>query len=117
MQKSSCDIIMPVWNELDTTKECIDSIVKHTHYPYRLVIIDNGSDIPTQDYLRELKSRKDINLELIRNEENLGFVKAVNQGIRFSDASYICIMNNDTIATDGWLEEMVSIIVQKIGVL
>jgi len=108
MKKNSCDIIMPVWNEPDVTKECVESIIKHTHYPYRLVIIDNASDEPTRDYLAGLKDSKDINLELIRNEENLGFVKAVNQGIKFSDASYICIMNNDTIATDGWLDTMIS---------
>ena len=108
MQKNSCDIIMPVWNELDVTRECVESIVEHTHYPYRLVIIDNASDIPARDYLRGLKSRKDINLELIRNEENLGFVKAVNQGIKLSAAPYVCIMNNDTIATDGWLDAMIS---------
>lgn len=108
MKKNSCDIIMPVWNELDVTKECVDSILKHTHYPYRLVIIDNASAEPTRDYLRALKNKNDISMELIRNEENLGFVKAVNQGIRFSDAPYICIMNNDTIATDGWLDIMIS---------
>ena len=39
-----CDIIIPVWNQLEATKECIDSIVKHTDYPYRLILIDNGSD-------------------------------------------------------------------------
>ncbi len=108
MQKNSCDIIMPVWNELDVTRKCVNSIVKYTHHPYRLVIIDNASDLPTRDYLRNLKSREDMNLELIRNEDNIGFVKAVNQGISFSDAPYICIMNNDTIATEGWLETMIS---------
>ena len=108
MQKNSCDIIIPVWNELDATAECINSIVKHTHYPYRLVIIDNASDAPTRDYLRSLRDRKEINLELIRNERNLGFVKAVNQGIVLSDAPYLCIMNNDTVATAGWLEVMIN---------
>ena len=108
MKKNSCDIIIPVWNELEMTRECVNSILKHTHYPYRLVIIDNASDAPTRDYLCSLKNSKDMSFELIRNEENLGFVKAVNQGIRNSFAPYICIMNNDTIATDGWLETMIS---------
>lgn len=108
MPKKSCDIIIPVWNELDVTVECIDSIVRHTLYPYRLIIIDNASEAATRDYLASLKGRKEISLKLIRNEKNLGFVKAVNQGIGASDAPYICIMNNDTIATKGWLEVMIS---------
>lgn len=114
-----CDIIIPVWNQLGVTKACIDSIVKHTDYPYRLIIIDNGSDPETREYLDGLKGEKYLGLLLIHNEKNLGFVKAVNQGLRISDAQYICIMNNDTIATDGWLEEMIEVMSSdpRIGIL
>jgi len=107
---SKCDIIIPVWNQLDVTRECVTSIMKHTAYPYRLIIIDNASDAPTASYLDSLKSAKDLDLMLIRNSRNLGFVKAVNQGIGASDAPYLCIMNNDTIATAGWLNELVDVI-------
>jgi glycosyltransferase involved in cell wall biosynthesis len=47
---------------------------------------------------------------VMRNGENKGFVRAVNQGMRFSDSPYVCIMNNDTITTDGWLDEMIDIL-------
>ena len=104
-----CDIIMPVWNQLEVTKECVDSIMKTTAYPYRLIIIDNRSDAETKKYLEGLKENKNLNLLLIRNNQNLGFVKAVNQGIRVSEAPYLCIMNNDTITTNRWLGEMVSV--------
>lgn len=105
-----CDIIIPVWNQLEVTRDCVNSIVKHTDYPYRLIIIDNASDSPTADYLKNLKCEKYLDLLLTRNEKNLGFVKAINQGIAVSDAPYLCIMNNDTIATAGWLDEMVAVI-------
>lgn len=107
---SKCDIIIPVWNQLEVTRECIDSILKNTNYPYRLIVIDNGSEAPTESYLSGLKENKGLDLLLIRNDKNLGFVKAVNQGVVVSDAPYLCIMNNDTIAASGWLEEMVDVI-------
>ncbi|NQT06831.1 MAG: glycosyltransferase family 2 protein [Candidatus Omnitrophica bacterium] len=103
----SCDIIIPIWNHLKFTKECVESIIKNTSYPYKLILIDNGSDRRTWAYLETLNVRKEI--MVIRNEENLGFVKAVNQGLKVSKAPYICIMNNDTIATEGWLSEMVDV--------
>ncbi len=103
-----CDIIIPVWNQLNFTKKCIDSILRNTHCPYRLIIVDNGSDNKTNRFLETLQTRLN-NVHLIRNEENLGFVKAVNQGLKTSDAPFICIMNNDTVATDGWLGEMVEV--------
>jgi len=105
-----CDIIIPVWNQPDVTKDCIDSILKNTAYPFRLIIIDNGSGKPTADYLKSLNSVKDPDLLLIKNAENLGFVKATNQGMLASDAPTVCLMNNDTIVTPEWLGEMIRVI-------
>jgi len=106
----SCDIIIPVWNELEATRECLESISARTDYPYRLIIIDNGSASETQDYLKHLRTVENREILIIRNSENLGFVKAANQGIVASRASRICIMNNDTVATQGWLAEMEKIL-------
>ena len=109
MSKSKrCDIIMPVWNELEHTKECIKSVRNLTSHPYRLIIIDNNSDDETKDYLARF-AQSENRATLIRNEENLGFIKAANQGLRISDGPYICLMNNDTVATAGWLSNMVAI--------
>ena len=105
-----CDIVIPIWNQLPVTRECIDSILNCTDYPYRLILIDNGSDPDTRDYLRSLEGIKDPGVVLIRNENNLGFVKAVNQGIKASRGQYICLMNNDTVAAKGWLSELVRIL-------
>ena len=49
-----CDIIIPIWNQLDYTMDCILSIVKNTKYPYRLILVDNASDIETKNYLKSL---------------------------------------------------------------
>jgi GT2 family glycosyltransferase len=93
--------------------------LKHTNYPYRLIVIDNASDRPAKEYLENLKKLKGLDMLLIRNNENLGFVKAVNQGISSSGAPYICIMNNDTIATESWLKELVRVMESddRIGLL
>jgi len=108
-EMSKCDIIIPVWDQLEITRECVDSILRNTDYPYRVIIVDNGSLPPTRDYLAGLEGVKDLDLLLIRNDRNLGFVKAVNQGVVASDAPYLCIMNNDTIAAGGWLSEMINV--------
>lgn len=114
-----CDIIIPVWNQLESTEECISSIIKNTDYPYRLIIIDNGSDEATRSYLALLRADKRLDTVIVRNEKNMGFVKAANQGLRISEAPYICLMNNDTIAAGGWLTEMVDIMEKNedIGIL
>lgn len=103
-----CDIIIPVWNQLEATRECVENIVNKTQYPYRLILVDNGGEPETKLYLEELNKKNMSGVTLIRNEENLGYVKAVNQGLRVSSAPYVCIMNNDTVPGVGWLENMVS---------
>lgn len=104
-----CDIIIPVWNELAFTKDCIDSIRKNTDSDYRLVIIDNASQSDTKNYLEGVKASGEFSVTLIRNDENLGFVKAVNQGINASNAPFVCLLNNDTLVAKGWLKEMIDI--------
>lgn len=101
-----CDIVMPVWNNLSFTKKCVESIFKNTDdVPYALIIIDNASDDETRKYLEGLKT--DPRICLLRNEVNVGFLKAVNQGMKKSAAPYVCLINNDTIAAKGWLGEMI----------
>ncbi len=107
-----CDIIIPIWDQLEHTQTCIENIIKNTLYPYRLILIDNASGDDTRKYLESLKNRNPLDVELIRNEENLGFVKAVNQGLKISSAPYICILNNDTIPAPGWLEKMIDFAIQ-----
>ena len=102
-----CDIIIPIWNQLEFTRDCIENLIKNTEYPYRFILIDNASDNKTRVYLESLKEGRPLNLELIRNEENLGFVKAVNQGLKTSDAPYVCILNNDAVPAPGWLTRMI----------
>lgn len=105
----TCDIVIAVWNNIELTRRCVDSIVKNTDIDYRLILIDNASDDETKRYLESVKEREPARVLLIRNESNLGFIKAVNQGMRLSEAPYICLINNDTIVTKGWLSEMIRV--------
>lgn len=112
-----CDIVIPVWNQLELTKKCVDSIVKNTaDIDYRIIIIDNASDSQTVSYLASLDSALGGNALVIRNNNNLGFVKAANQGIRLSEAEYVCVLNNDVITTDGWLSEMIAVAESSPGI-
>ena len=76
---------------------CFEKIRKYTKLPYELILIDNGS-VHSQELLRKYA---DV---LIVNRENLGFAKAVNQGIRIAKGEWIIQMNNDIWVWDGWLE-------------
>jgi len=100
-----CDIIIPVWNNLDLTKDCIEHLMRNTDTPYRIIAVDNASDDRTSSYLDGLSARTDA--LVIHNDTNLGFIKAVNQALAVSSAPFICVLNNDTIPAEGWLRAMI----------
>ena len=102
--KPEVSIIIPVYNQLELTKKCIESIELNTYSNYELIIVNNASTDGTKKYLEKLSYVKCIN-----NAENLGYPKAINQGIKIAEGKDIVLLNNDTIVTDGWLERLIMI--------
>lgn len=98
-------IIMLTFNQLPLTKDTLDSLEEHTSLPYELIIVDNGSEDGTVDFLKKYSGKKE-NVKCIYNPENLAFSKANNQGMRIARGEYILLLNNDVILTDGWLKKL-----------
>ncbi len=82
-KQSQCDIIIPVFNQLVLTRACLDSIENNADMPYGLILVDNASGEETTKYLGDYETLNK-NVQLIRNEDNAGWVKAINQGMRIS---------------------------------
>lgn len=104
-----CDVILISWNNLEFIRACIGSIIENTDPPYRLIVVDNGSQKETIDYLEGFKDDSAVKIELLKNSENLGWTKAINQGIKKSTAPYLCFLNNDCIVMKGWLTQMLRV--------
>ena len=96
-------IIIPVCGALEYLKRCIDSIVKYT-LNYELIIIDNGSDKKTKEYIA--KQQEKLGFILQTNKKNTGFSYACNQGIKLSTCDYLCFLNSDTVVTPNWLSKL-----------
>jgi len=95
-------IIILVKNQLEYTKQCIESIRQYTRPgTYEIIVVDNGSDDGTPAWLAEQPD-----LVVIRNEQNVGFPAGCNQGIARSTGQYILLLNNDTIVTRNWLDNL-----------
>ncbi|MGB9591278.1 MAG: glycosyltransferase, partial [Candidatus Kryptoniota bacterium] len=112
------DIIICVHNALEDVKKCLLSITKHTPEPYHLIIVDDGSEQPTRDFLVEFTSKIKNSL-LIRNENARGYTRAANQGMQNSKSKFLVLINSDTIVSPGWLDGLYSVMMtdEKIGVV
>ena len=100
-------IIVLCYNQLDYTRQCVESILRNTAYAnYELVIVDNNSEDGTADYLRRMEA-SDSRIKIVLNRKNRGFAGGNNDGIAASSGEYIVLLNNDTLVTRGWLTSMV----------
>jgi GT2 family glycosyltransferase/tRNA A37 methylthiotransferase MiaB/Flp pilus assembly protein TadD len=97
-------IIIPVFNNLSLTRQCLESIGEHTDVPHEIIVVDNGSTDGTREYLNRLEAANWA--RVIYNRTNLGFAKASNQGAQAAQGEYLVFLNNDTIAQPGWLQEL-----------
>ncbi|MFZ2089019.1 MAG: glycosyltransferase, partial [Desulfobaccales bacterium] len=104
-RRISASIIIPTYNNLGLTRQCLESIWAHQEPgEYEIIAVDNGSSDGTPDYLREQQAAG--RLTAILNPENLGFARASNQGARAAAGHYLVFLNNDTVVTAGWLREL-----------
>lgn len=91
-----CSVVIPAWTLNDEvqkmTENAIESIAGTP-----LIIVDNASP-QGGGYLR---SKADI---YVRNKENLGFAKAVNQGIKLARTRYVAIVSTDVRVSPEWKE-------------
>lgn len=96
-------IIIVSYNNFNLLKQCIASIIKYTkRNSYELIVIDNNSS--EGDVTVELSSYS--NIKFIKNNRNVGFAAANNQGISVATGKYFLFLNNDT----QFIEDSISLI-------
>jgi GT2 family glycosyltransferase/glycosyltransferase involved in cell wall biosynthesis/ubiquinone/menaquinone biosynthesis C-methylase UbiE/predicted negative regulator of RcsB-dependent stress response len=103
----STSIIIPVFNKVELTAQCLEALVANTEITdYEVIIIDNASTDKTAEFLKNLGG----DVKIITNKENLGFAKACNQGAKAAAGEFLVFLNNDTIPQAGWLTELLDFI-------
>jgi len=98
-------IVIVVYNQFEFTLKCLNSIREKVTINHEIIVIDNAStDKLPESFEFELNF-----IRYYRNDKNLGFPNAVNQGISLSIGDYFLILNNDTILTENLLGRMLEI--------
>lgn len=117
MANKPVQIIIPNYEAIEELEACVESIVNNTDDLYEITIVDNNSSEKTRKKLDKL-CLKFVNLHWIPVDDDSGFSFAVNAGFEkvFSKKQDIVILNNDTIVTPNWLEELRLVLHEKSNV-
>lgn len=98
-------IVIPVFNKVELTLPCLLSLTETTdEQSYEVIVVDNASTDGTPELLASLEG----DVTILRNETNLGFGEACNQGAAVARGEYVLFLNNDTVLLPGWLPPLVA---------
>jgi GT2 family glycosyltransferase len=97
-------VVIPVYNQLALTRGCLDSL-RGTSEPFELCVIDNASTDGTEAFFRG--ARLPVPLRYHRNADNVGLIRALNQGAALGAGDVLCFLHNDTEMRDvRWLARL-----------
>jgi GT2 family glycosyltransferase len=97
-------VVMPVYNQIALTRTCLETL-RGTSEPFELTVVDNASTDGTETFFREEKLA--FPRRYHRNAENVGLIRALNQGAALAGGDVLCFLHNDTEMRDvRWLARL-----------
>lgn len=104
-------VVIPTYGKDLYTLRCVESVLQaqlRQHPPrlrLELIVIDDAAPTDDPPLLAALEGLPLTTL--LRNADNLGFLRSCNRGAAQASGDWICFLNNDTVVADDWLEELI----------
>jgi GT2 family glycosyltransferase len=96
-------LVIVNWNGRSWLERCLSALRGQTFRAFEVVLVDNGSDDGSVDFVREVFPE----CKVLPLGENAGFAAGNNAGARGATGPYLAFLNNDTEVDPGWLQELV----------
>ena len=96
-------VIIPVFNAIEETVGCVESVLRYTDLRLTeiLIINDGSTDSEVAERLKPYENHPSV--RVMENKRNLGYTRTVNRGIELCEIGDVVLLNSDTAVTPGWL--------------
>jgi GT2 family glycosyltransferase len=116
-------ILLPVYDAFDLLPDVLSRVTRHTDVPFHLILIEDASpDRRVRPFLRDwvAQAGAGLSVDLIENEQNLGFIGSVNSGLdRAMNGDLpalpadcvegpIVLFNSDAFVPAGWASRLIA---------
>lgn len=105
-KKPAVSVIIPVYNQFEYTYNCLKSILYNTrNVEYEVIVADDSSidDTVRLDYVVK-------GVKILRNKENLLFLRNCNHAASQAKGKYLIFLNNDTQVQSNWMKPLVQLL-------
>jgi GT2 family glycosyltransferase len=102
MSGEDITIIIPVYNRVDLLRDCLDSLGRQSCSGFRLMVVDDASQEDVASCVMDAAP----DALFIRRDENGGFARAVNDGLRRAETPLVFLLNSDMTLEPDCLERL-----------
>lgn len=85
--------VLSVYNEYDYIEDTLNSIFNQTFENFEIVLVDDSCSLEMTQILEQYSNREQLNI--LRNQKNLGLTKSLNKAIEFANGEYIARIDAD----------------------
>jgi glycosyltransferase involved in cell wall biosynthesis len=93
-------VILPVHDEYTYTRWCLLSLINRSSVPTEIIIVNDRSGKETTDFLKKFSN--DYGCIYLETERQSWHSLSCNIGLDHVKGEYVCLLNSDTIVTNGW---------------
>ena len=97
-------VVIVTHNSADCIDRCLQALTPFTQW--KVVVVDNDSKDGSVDVVRSLP----LAVDLLINSHNVGFAAAVSQAVKAAEGSTLVILNPDTDASAGSLDQLAKVL-------
>ena len=100
-------VLMAVYNNADTLKDCINSILNQSLKDFQFVIVNDASTDESNQILTHY-AKTDSRIKLLKNKHQMGLTSSLNKGLKIIKTKYVARMDADDISLNRRLEKQLN---------
>lgn len=107
-QNKIVSIIIPVYNNKEYLKKCLDSIICQTYTNLEVLLLDDGSSDGSYEIMKEYAKQYPKIIKVIKNKNNIGVSKTRNKALDIASGDYVLFVDSDDYIDANYIQTLIS---------